>query len=166
MSLQIQTFRTWVTSDAWEPVSGSITATWMTWARDVLFTQTHNFAFSALDSAQVSEQVGWDAILHRNTSAKDVVLLLNPTARLLKSGTTYMDENFWIPLYSNNATLVDPGLEGDGDSGCGAYVWLTEPAGVVGFFDNNVAFLGKRLRGVYLTLRCNSTPRMRTGFGM
>lgn len=82
----------------------------MTWVGDI-FTQTQNFPPSALDSGQVCEPVGWDTILPHNTSAKDVVLLLNLTARSLKSGTTYTDENFWIPLYSSNATLVDPGLE-------------------------------------------------------
>lgn len=125
----------------------------MTWAGDIPSTDTQNFSLSALDSAQVSEQLGWDAFLPHNTSAKDVVLLLNLTARSLKSGTAYADDNFWIPLYSSNATLVDPGLEltylGDlkwkvtATAGVGADVWFTEPARVVGFFDNNAVFLGK-----------------------
>lgn len=56
-------------------------------------------------------------------------------------------------MYSSNSTSVDPGLElnylGDlrwkvtATTGVGAYVWLTEPAGVVGFFDNNAVFLAK-----------------------
>jgi hypothetical protein len=103
------------------------------------------------------------------------VLLLDLTARSLKSGTRYADENFWIPLYSSNVTLVDLGLEltylghlrwkVTATAGVGAYGWLTEPARVVGFFDNNAVFLGKGEERVF-DLRCNKAPRMRIGFGI
>ena len=103
------------------------------------------------------------------------MLLLNLTARSLKSGTRYADENFWIPLYSSNATLVDPGLEltylghlrwkVTATAGVGAYGWLTEPARVVGFFDNN-AVSWARVTSACLTLPCNRAPRRRIGFGI
>ncbi|KAF9889309.1 hypothetical protein FE257_007418 [Aspergillus nanangensis] len=148
-----QTLRVWAASDAWEPVSGSITAKWMTWTGDVLSTDTHNFSLSALDSAQVSEHVGWNTILPPKSLAKDLVLLLELAAHSSQPGTEYSSENFWIPGYASNATLVDPGLKitylGDlswsvtATKGVGAYVWLTVPKGVMGFFDDNAVFLAK-----------------------
>lgn len=145
------TFNLWVVSDSWEPVSGTVTATWMTWAGDILNTTEYPFTLSELNSTALDERTGWSQILPNSAKSSDAVLLLNLTAH--SNVSTFMNQNFLVPHYLSNARLVDPGLklskvEGrtwrvEASWGVAAYVWLSHPIGVTGYFDQNAVFLAK-----------------------
>ena len=146
------TWNMWVTSDLWEPVTGIVTATWMTWSGEQLATKVYNFSLDALDSTQLDRQQGWGAILPPGGNTADDVLILKLNAST-KSGEAYTNENFFVPKYISNSTIVNPGLklEKMGDTvwtvtatlGVAAYVWITAPIGVNGYFDRNALFMVK-----------------------
>jgi hypothetical protein len=146
----------------------------MAWTGDFLSVETHDFSLSALDSTQVSEHVGWNTVLPSDGSAQDVVLLINLTACSSQSWTEYTSQNFWVPGYSSNGTSVFPGLKVTffGDLSCKvtttkgvvAYVGLTVPKGVIGFFDHK--FYWPKARRVFWDSQCNKPTRTRSGFKM
>jgi beta-mannosidase len=147
-----ETMQIWVASDAWEPVAGVLKATWMTWSGEILNSTSYPFQLDALDSRIVSLREGWASILPSNQRSNDTVLLMSLEAAT-SSGTRHASENFWVPNYLSNSTLVDPGLQlaktaaktwtVTARKGVAAYVWLTEPSGVVGFWDQNAVFMAK-----------------------
>ncbi|KAJ6443485.1 glycoside hydrolase family 2 protein [Purpureocillium lavendulum] len=147
------TYRIWVASDAFEPVTGHVTATWLTWSGKQLATKTYNFSMPALHSMQIEELVGWKAILPAGAAAESSVLLLRVSAKGPGSGRKYSSENYWVPKYLSNSKIVDPGLKLDylghmkwkvtATKGVAAHVWLTAPKDVIGFFDDNSIFLAK-----------------------
>ena len=146
------TFNIWVTSDLWEPVNGTVNATWMTWLGDTLNTTSYPFKLSALDSTEIDQRTGWDQVLPTGGNTRDDLLILKLEAAS-SSGKVYTNENFFVPRYISNATVVDPGLElsykGNltwqvtAMTGVAAYVWLSTPEGVLGYFDDNAVFLVK-----------------------
>ncbi|KAF2763537.1 glycoside hydrolase [Pseudovirgaria hyperparasitica] len=146
------TFNIWMASDLWTECQGTVEATWATWAGETVETTTHDFTLANMASGEVVQKTGWETILPQGYDSSDVVLLLKATATD-GEGKQWVHENFWVPNQLVNATLHDPCLElkrtGDGkftvtaNNATAAYVWLTEPAGVVGFFDQNAVFLAK-----------------------
>lgn len=64
-----------------------------------------------------------------------------------------MGQNHWVPHYLSRSSIVGPGLEVEyignvewrvkATRGVGAYAWLTEPAGVIGYFNDNSVFWAK-----------------------
>jgi beta-mannosidase len=79
-----------------------------------------------------------------------LVLALSATGHLPNSNTTtqFSHENFFTPVFTNEAKLVDPGLKLSYDNsrgkftveatkGVSLYTWLDYPSGLVGHFDEN-----------------------------
>ncbi|KAL3952668.1 hypothetical protein ACCO45_012611 [Purpureocillium lilacinum] len=130
-----ETYRIWVASDTLAPVTGHITATWLAWSGEHLVSKTYNFSMPALHSMQIEELVGWKDILPKG------------------AGKKHASENYWVPKYLSNATIVDPGLEIEylgrlrwkvtATKAVAPHVWLTAPKDVIGFFDDNSVFLAK-----------------------
>ena len=146
------TFNLWVASDLWEPVTGTVNASWMTWSGDILNSTSYSFFLSALNSVEIDQRTGWGQILPVGGDTRNDILILKLGATS-QSGQTYMNENFFVPKYVSNATVVDPGLvmsyvgnftwQVTATKGVAAYVWVSTPGGVVGYFDDNAVFLVK-----------------------
>ena len=142
----------WVASDAWSSANGSVNATWLNWAGDVLNTTEYPFVLPGLASMQLDERQGWSAILPPNSEAFDAILLLNLTAQT-EERDWYTHENFLVPKYLSHAQLINPGLtmkqvgprtwRVEATRGVAAYVWLSHPIGVTGYFDDNAVFMRK-----------------------
>ncbi|KAH8696012.1 glycoside hydrolase superfamily [Talaromyces proteolyticus] len=156
------TFNIWVASDAWEPVTGEVIATWYQWSGEKLASSTYRFALNALDSKSVVQLTGWRSILPAKGTNTTSILLLKLNATSQSTLKTFTSENFWVPRYLSNATIVDPGLEIQytgqltwrvrATKGVAAYVWLTDPnisneqklqAGLAGYFSDNAVFMAK-----------------------
>ncbi|KAE8554084.1 hypothetical protein EYB25_002622 [Talaromyces marneffei] len=143
-----------VTSDLWESVSGTVSMTW------------YDLSGKPLEkNAGIPSSVAFDVgplnitdILITNindlsiSDLKDAVLILSlsATGHLPNSNVTtrFSHENFFTPVFTNEAKLVDPGLKLSYDNSTGKftveatkavslYNWLDYPSGLVGYFDEN-----------------------------
>ncbi|KAJ5113628.1 glycoside hydrolase [Penicillium angulare] len=148
------TFNLWAVSDYWEPVNGTVTATWMTWPGKILNTTQYPLSLSGLDSTTLDIRSGWSEILPQGARSSDVVLLLNLTSHPTSDETvTFTSHNFLVPGYLSNSNLVDPGLKMSrvgnetwrvkATQAVAVYVWLSHPIGVTGFFNQNAILLAK-----------------------
>ncbi|ORY22179.1 glycoside hydrolase superfamily [Naematelia encephala] len=145
------TYNVWVSSDLWNDANGQVDATWYTWSGNIAKTETWPFNLSSLDSQEVYQASGWGTILPSNSSTDDLVLLLRLSATESNSGKVYRSENYFVPNYVSNSTLVDPGLTVDylgssswkvtATTGVSAYTWLSATEDVVGYFSENSIWL-------------------------
>ena len=151
----------WVTSDLWEPVSGSATFEWYDWSGDKLerdiTANAANFTVGAINSTQVL-QASQESLLGAIQDPRNAVLKMTAHAlgRLPNTNSTRMFRHeAWLwasPL--KDAALVDPGLELEysnrtqnftvrATEGVAAWVWLEHGPGVLGNFDSNAFWLGR-----------------------
>jgi beta-mannosidase len=143
-----------VTSDLWESISGTVNLTWYDLkgaplADNAGIPSSVPFTVGPLNITDiVTTNIN-------NLSIPDVqdavlVLSLSATGHLPNSDTEtqFSHENYFAPVYTNEAKLVDPGLALSYDrssnkftveatKGVSLYTWLDYPAGVVGYFDEN-----------------------------
>ncbi|KAE8151409.1 glycoside hydrolase superfamily [Aspergillus avenaceus] len=148
----------YVTSDLWESVRGRVNLTWTDLSGKRL---PHN----AGTPSSVSFQVGalnTTRVYHTNvknltlSNPKDSVLSfsLSGEGHLPNSDkkTTFTHENHFTPAFPKDLALRDPQLELSYDaqakvftveakSSVSLYTWLDYPAGVVGYFEENVFVL-------------------------
>ncbi|XWW98739.1 hypothetical protein V2A60_006741 [Cordyceps javanica] len=165
----------WVASDLWHAVSGQVTMTWVDLQgkplRDNLrFPGTLNFTVDAIGSTKVHH-----AAL-RGPGLPDLdnaLLLLSVEAhgQLPNTNTTriFTHEVSFLPPPPKRAKIADPGLRLAHDKASGKftveatksvslYTWLTHPAGMVGFFEDNAfVLLPGQKREIGFTLQQDKT---------
>lgn len=151
----------WVTSDLWEPVSGSATFKWYDWSGNKLggniTAAAANFTVGAINSTQVL-QAPQKSILEAIRNPSNAVLRMSVEAlgRLpnTNSSRTFRHEAWYHVSPLKDAALVDPGLELEysnrtrkftirATKGVAAWVWLEHGPGVLGNFDSNAFWLGR-----------------------
>ncbi|KAF9890230.1 hypothetical protein FE257_006142 [Aspergillus nanangensis] len=149
-----QHLEVYVTSDLWEPVSGTVNLTWLDMAGK-------NIPWNAASPASVSFNVGaLNTTKIYSTNIRDVslenvsnsILLLSLTAHghLPNSNdpTTLSHQSYFTPVFLKDLALVDPKLElsrnantntftVEAKSGVALYTWLDYPSGTVGYFEDN-----------------------------
>lgn len=151
----------WVTSDLWQPVSGSATFEWYDWSGnrlDVDTSSSANFTVGAINSTLVL-QADQKALLGALRDPRNAVLRMTSTATgslpNTKNSTRTFRHEAWLhasPL--KDAALVDPGLQLEysnqtqtftvrATKGVAAWVWLEHGPGVLGNFNGNAFWLGK-----------------------
>ncbi|OAA57193.1 glycoside hydrolase family 2 protein [Cordyceps fumosorosea ARSEF 2679] len=148
----------WVTSDLWESVSGSVSLSWVDLGGKPMvdnagMPKTVNFTVPAINSTCLLNTNIADVKL---SDRSDAILLISLEAdgRLPngKSTTCFTHNDHFLPVWPKDIKLVDPGLKltkcnSTGDfiveatKGVSLYTWLTHPAEVVGFFDDNLFVL-------------------------
>lgn len=142
-----ETYSIWVASDSWEATKGIITTSWYNWDGEVLSSETYDYSLDPLESSEVVSFTGWQNILPPLSSIEKSVLNINLEAQETCSGRQYQSRNHWVPDYLSSSSISDPGLEiefvgnlewrVEATRGVAAYVWLTEPAGIIGYFNDN-----------------------------
>ena len=148
-----ETMSLWVASDAWEPVFGKVYASWYSWLGEALSMTTYDFRLDALSSKQLTVETGLTTIIPQGSTTNSSVLILKLSAGNEDGKISYESENFWVPNFLSNATIIDPVLKLDkvGDvqwsvqaTACiAAYVWISALNGVTGYWDQNAVFLLK-----------------------
>ncbi|KAI0014523.1 glycoside hydrolase family 2 protein [Xylariomycetidae sp. FL0641] len=149
----------WVTSDLWEPVSGTATFTWYDWSGNQLSVNTSqsvDFTVGAINSTRVLQTFTSDSLADYELT--DVVMRMEveaqgplPNAKPL-ANTTFHHSNWFHPTALRDAQLVDPGLALTYDDssekysvtatdGVAAWVWLDYGEGAVVSFDSNAFWL-------------------------
>ena len=147
----------WVTSDLWEPISGTATFDFYDWAGnklDVNCSSSMDFEVGAINSTQVLQTFTTDILA--NYDATDVVMRMQvkATGQLPNSNVTqtFSHENWLHVSPLKTAKLMDPGLQLSysnatrnfsvtATTGVAAWVWLDYPAGAVLNFDSNAFWL-------------------------
>ncbi|THC97484.1 hypothetical protein EYZ11_003018 [Aspergillus tanneri] len=148
----------YVTSDQWEPVTGSVQLTWMD-------LSGHRIAHNAGTPTSVSFHVGalnttkiYSSSISELglTDQKDSILLLSLTGRGRLPNShremSFTHTNYFTPAFPKDLKLVDPGLnlsyDTDSDKftveatrGISLFTWLNYPAGRVGYFTENAFVL-------------------------
>ncbi|KAL4896133.1 beta-mannosidase A [Aspergillus ambiguus] len=144
----------YVTSDLWEPVSGTVDLTWMNLAgkpiaRNAGTPTSISFAVGALNTTKIYSMSIGNATL---VDPKNSILILSVRAegRLPNSNEkrTLTHQNYFTPAFPKDLTLVDPHLvlhhnanaqtfTVEARSGVSLYTWLDYPAGVLGYFEDN-----------------------------
>ncbi|GAM42617.1 beta-mannosidase Bma2A [Talaromyces pinophilus] len=141
-----------VTSDLWESVSGTVNMTWYDLSGKPL---EKNAGIPSSVAFEVGPLNITDILTTNIESIADIkdavlVLSLSATGRLPNSNTItqFSHENFFTPVFTNEAKLVDPGLKlsynnstgkftVEATKGVSLYTWLDYPSGLVGHFDEN-----------------------------
>lgn len=147
-------FNVTVTSDLWESVSGTVNMTWYDLSGKPLENNAgipSSVAFE-VGALNITDVLTTNIIDLSIPDIKDAVLILSlsATGRLPNGNTLtkFSHENFFTPVFMNEAKLVDPGLELSYDNSTGKftieatkgvslYTWLDYPSGIVGHFDEN-----------------------------
>ncbi|EMC95043.1 glycoside hydrolase family 2 protein [Baudoinia panamericana UAMH 10762] len=144
----------WVTSDLWQPATGTVTFAWYDWSGKHLI---NTFITTILQGYNLT-----NAVLYMAVEA--VSSLPNDNAF-----RTFRHENFFHPTALQVAQLVNPGLNltyspttqnftVSATSGVAAWVWLDYPAGAVLNFDSNAFWLlPNETRQVSYTLKSDTT---------
>ncbi|RMY54297.1 hypothetical protein D0865_04799 [Hortaea werneckii] len=148
----------WVTSDLWDPASGTAKFQWFDWEGNRLPINTSSsadFNVGAINSTRVLQTFTNDVL--GDYSPENVVLRMQVEAegKLPNTNETRMfrHESWFHPTALRSANLVDPGLTLEysestknftvtAKSGVAAWVWLDYPAGAVVAFDSNGFWLG------------------------
>ncbi|UKZ58241.1 hypothetical protein TrVGV298_012108 [Trichoderma virens] len=151
----------WVTSDLWESVSGQVSLTWVDLkgnpiANNAGMPKSSTFHVGAINTTQIiSTNVKSDLKI---PDTSDAVLIIELTAHgklpNAASGktTAFTHHNHFLPVWPNQAKVSDPKLKlsynkstkkftVEATAGVSLYTWLTHPAGVLGFFDDNAFVL-------------------------
>ncbi|KAM3557541.1 hypothetical protein ARSEF4850_005017 [Beauveria asiatica] len=149
----------WVTSDLWQAVSGQVSMRWVDLQGQALkdnlgFPKTLNFTVDAIGSTKVH-----GAALRGSLGPADLddaLLLLSVEAhgQLPNSDETerFTHQVSFLPTPPKKAKISNPGLRLTHDEASGKftveatesvslYTWLTHPADMVGFFDDNAFVL-------------------------
>jgi beta-mannosidase len=151
----------WVTSDLWEPVSGSARFEWYDWSGNKLNVSTPsaaNFTVGAINSTQVL-QASQTSLLGDLHDPRNALLKMNVDAsgslpNTVNSTRTFRHEAWLHASALRDAALVDPGLELEysdrtrnftvrATKGVAAWVWLEHGPGVLGNFGENAFWLGR-----------------------
>ena len=150
-----------VTSDLWEAVNGTVSATWYTWngtLANVRGLRNQEVQVGALNSTRVYLSNITNDLEAARVDARDAVLKLNVsvTGYMPNSNdmTTFTHENWFHAVRLAEAKLVDPGLQLSHDvdartftvtatKGVSAWTWLDYPYGAVVAFSDNGFWLGK-----------------------
>ncbi|QYT06250.1 Beta-mannosidase [Trichoderma simmonsii] len=151
----------WVTSDLWEPVSGEVSLTWVDLkgkpiANNAGMAKSARFTVGAINTTQIiTANVNSDLKI---PDTSDAVLVIELTAHgklpnaANSKTTTFSHHNHFLPVWPNQAKVSDPKLHlsynkstkkfiVEATAGVSLYTWLTHPAGVLGFFDDNAFVL-------------------------
>ncbi|GES64311.1 beta-mannosidase [Aspergillus terreus] len=144
----------YVTSDLWEPVSGTVDMTWVDLsgkpiAKNARTPKTTAFVVGALNTTKIySMNINERAL----PDPKNSILILSVQAegRLPNANkkSTLTHQNHFTPVFPKDLILVDPHLElrynaktltftVQAKAGVSLYTWLDYPAGVVGYFEDN-----------------------------
>ena len=147
-----------VTSDLWESVSGTVTLTWLDLKGKPLHKNANmpskvDFTVGAINSTNIyTNNINNIPI----PDLRDAILILSMEAsgHLPNNDNEiqFTHENYFLPVWPNQAKLVNPGLSLSYDAktteftveaktGVALYTWLDYPAGTVGYFDTNSFFL-------------------------
>ncbi|EGX93267.1 beta-mannosidase mndA [Cordyceps militaris CM01] len=165
----------WVASDLWHAVAGEVTMTWIDLQGRPLkgnlgFPKTLNFTVDAISSTKVYHATlrgcGFgdlgNALLLLTVEAHGTL----PNARLVRNLT---HEVSFLPGSPKGANITDPGLHLTYDEATSKftveatksvslYTWLTHPADMVGFFDDNAfVLLPGQKREIGFTLQQDQT---------
>ncbi|KAL5358525.1 beta-mannosidase A [Aspergillus floccosus] len=144
----------YVTSDLWEPVSGTLEMTWMDLSgkpitQNAGMPQSAAFAVGALNTTKLYSTNIYE---HTLADPKNSILILSVRAdgRLPNANKkhTLTHQNHFTPVFPKDLPLVDPQLElrynvkqltftVEAKAGVSLYTWLDYPAGVVGYFEDN-----------------------------
>lgn len=148
----------YVTSDLWEPVTGTVHLTWLDLQgngkpQNAGSPASVPFNVGALNTTRVYST----GIAKLNLGdPRDSILLISLQAKGCLPNTNekirLSHENHFIPVIPKDLKLVDPGLEISHDadsrtftveatSGVSLYTWLDYPAGLVGYFSENAFVL-------------------------
>ncbi|OCH87882.1 glycoside hydrolase [Obba rivulosa] len=151
-----QTLEVLVTSDRWEPVSGTAQLTWYDWAGTALESSTHHFTVPSLNNSVIFQGQGLDTILPVGYDATEVWLLLNLTAKV--DGETVAHEQYFTPVSLAESNIVEPSVtvthaedltfKVSAQTGVAPWTWLDHPSGTVGYFVD--VSTGSPLNGFYL----------------
>jgi beta-mannosidase len=143
-----------ITSDLWESLSGRATLTWLDLTGQPLpnnagTPSSVSFSVGAINTTDVyTTNLAQLSI----PDPENAILLLSLQASGYRPNsdtiTSFGHENYFLPVWPNQAKLVNPGLSVSYDartknftieakSGVSLYTWLDYPAGTVGHFDKN-----------------------------
>ncbi|KAJ5495889.1 Beta-mannosidase A [Penicillium diatomitis] len=145
----------WVTSDLWGEAKGTVNLTWVDMtgnpiAENAGTPQIQPFSVGGLNTTKIYETNTSKLSIPDNRNA---VLILSMTADGYmpnsQNKTTFTHREKATVVWPNEISLVDPKIElarGSDDltftleakGGVALYTWLDYPAGVVGYFDDNV----------------------------
>ncbi|OAA74399.1 beta-mannosidase mndA [Akanthomyces lecanii RCEF 1005] len=148
----------WVTSDLWQAVSGEVSMTWVDLQgkplkNNLKFPKILNFTVDALSSTKVHKAVLGAFIM---ADPENALLMLSVEAhgQLPNSNVRekFTHEVSFLPVAPKKAKITNPGLRLTHDAASGKftveatksvslYTWLTHPADMVGFFDDNAFVL-------------------------
>lgn len=141
-----------VISDLWESVSGTVNLTWYNYKGELLnkdATSSVPFHVGPLNTTDILV-TNIKNISIPDTKDAVLILSLEASGHLPNSESTvqFTHENYFTPVHTNEAKLVDPGLKlsfnkstqkfvVEATKAISLYTWLDYPAGTVGFFDEN-----------------------------
>ncbi|KAH9885437.1 glycoside hydrolase [Cubamyces lactineus] len=151
-----ETLEVTVTSDRWEPVSGSVQMTWYDWSGEQINFSREPFTVPSLNNTVILEVTGLDNILPFGYNVTDVWMRVNITAEV--DNRTVTHEQYFTPASLSTANLVDPEIKVtsgpnltftlSAQGGVAPFAWLDHPAGTVGYFAD--AATGVPLNGFFL----------------
>ncbi|KAJ6028005.1 hypothetical protein N7540_003581 [Penicillium herquei] len=167
----------YVVSDLWETARGTVNLTWVDLSGNPISGNANTpastqFTVGALNTTKIFGTTISDLDLSNKTNA---VLVMSIHARghlpNAENGTvsTFIHRNQFTPVWPNKVALVDPQVEVSYDSSTGLftveaksgvslYTWLDYPAGVVGYFDENMfTLLPGEKRKIGFTVQTDET---------